>query len=200
MKTAFCFDLDGTMTARELLPLIATEIGLEAEIEALTMATLRGVLPFESSFRLRCRLLADVPISRVQAIVAGLPLFEQILDFVRHRLDHCYVITGNLDIWVRGLLDRIGVRFFSSQAIVNGDKLTGISSVLNKGAAVQILRQTHSRIVAIGDGVGDLPMFENSDVRIAFAGLHPPIPTLVESADMVCMSEASLIRTLEVMG
>lgn len=199
MKAAFCFDLDGTLTARELLPVIAAEIGLAAEIEALTMATLRGVLPFESSFRLRCRLLADVPVSRVRLIVAELPLFDRILDFVQSRRDCCYVITGNLDVWVHGLLDRIGVRAFSSKGIVKDDRLTGISSVLDKGAAIQILRQTHSRIISIGDGAGDLAMFENSDVRIAYAGLHAPIPSLVESADLVCMSEASLIHTLEAM-
>lgn len=200
MTTAFCFDLDGTLTARELLPAIAAEIGLESEIEALTMATINGILPFESSFRLRCRLLAEVPVSRVRAIVAGLPLFRQIIGFIHARPDSCYVITGNLDVWVEGLLGRIGARAFSSQATVDGDRLAGITSVLDKGAAVQIVRQDHSRIVAIGDGVGDLAMFENSDVRIAYAGLHAPVPPLVASADMVCMSETALIRTLEAMA
>ena len=200
MTTAFCFDLDGTLTARELLPAIAAEIGLQSEIEALTMATISGVLPFESSFRLRCRLLADVPVSRVRAIVAELPLFRQILDFIRARPDCCYVITGNLDVWVDGLLDRIGVRAFSSHATVQGDRLAGVTSVLDKGAAVQIVRRDHARIVAIGDGVGDLAMFENSEVRIAYAGLHPPVPALVASADMVAMSETALVRTLEAMA
>jgi HAD superfamily phosphoserine phosphatase-like hydrolase len=200
MSTAFCFDLDGTLTARELLPVIAAETGLQAEIEALTLATITGILPFESSFRLRCRLLADVPVSRVRAIVADLPLFGRILDFIRARPDDCYVITGNLDVWVEDLLGRIGARAFSSSALVRNDRLAGVTGVLDKGAAVQVVRRNHSRIVAIGDGVGDLAMFENSDVRIAYAGLHAPVPTLVASADMVCMSETALIRTLEAMA
>lgn len=197
MSTAFCFDLDGTLTARELLPAIAAETGLAVEIEALTMATISGVLPFESSFRLRCRLLADVPISRVHAIVSTLPLFESIIAFIRQRPDSCYVVTGNLDVWVQGLLDRIGVASFSSRATAEGDRLMGVVSVLDKGAAVQAVRARHARIVAVGDGMGDLAMFENADVRIAYAGLHAPVPMLVASADMVCMSQTALVRALE---
>ncbi len=197
MSTAFCFDLDGTLTARELLPAIAAETGLVAEIEALTMATINGVLPFESSFRLRCRLLADVPISRVHAIVSGLPLFQDIIAFIQARPQSCYVITGNLDAWVSGLLARIGVPFFASQAATDGDRLLGVTSVLDKGAAVQRVRADHARIVAVGDGVGDMAMFENADLRIAYAGLHPPVPMLVASADMVCTSQVALVRALE---
>ena len=55
-STAFCFDLDGVVTSQELLPLIAEELGYYEEIKALTDATIKGIIPFESSFRLRCRI------------------------------------------------------------------------------------------------------------------------------------------------
>lgn len=59
MRTAYCFDLDGTLTRQELLPLIASSVGLEDEIEVLTQATIDGFLPFDKSFKLRVRLLRD---------------------------------------------------------------------------------------------------------------------------------------------
>jgi phosphoserine phosphatase len=59
MSTFFCFDLDGTMTRREILPAIASEVGLSEEIALLTSLTMRGLVPFESSFRLRCRILRE---------------------------------------------------------------------------------------------------------------------------------------------
>ena len=46
MSSAFCFDLDGTITKDEILPILSREIGLFEEISALTDATINGVIPF----------------------------------------------------------------------------------------------------------------------------------------------------------
>ena len=48
--TQFIFDLDGTITQEETLPLIAEHFGVTAEIEALTEKTVRGNIPFVESF------------------------------------------------------------------------------------------------------------------------------------------------------
>ena len=196
MKTGYCFDLDGTITAQEILPLIAAEVDLYDEIQALTEATIKGVLPFNSSFRLRCKLLSDVPISRVNKIVSKVPLFPSVLEFIQSQPDNCYVITGNLDVWVSGLLDRIGARCYSSTADFKGDQLLGVAHIIDKGEAVKALRSQYDRIVAIGDGVGDLTMFESSDVKIAFGGVHPPIEAVLKSSDLVCGSEQALMSAL----
>ncbi len=50
--------------------------------------------------------------------------------------------------------------------------------------------------MAVGDGMGDVGMFEASDVRIAFGGVHEPIQTLVEVSDFVCFTENSLCNVL----
>ena len=47
--SAFCFDLDGTVTRRNT-PIIAKEAGIHEEISALTTATIRGVIPFKEFF------------------------------------------------------------------------------------------------------------------------------------------------------
>lgn len=197
MSTAFCFDLDGTLTARELLPAIAARLDITSEISALTEATIKGVIPFEASFRLRCRLLSEVRVSIVRAIVEDIPLFENLVEFMRARSETCYVVTGNLDIWVGGLLERIGVQAWTSCAEMQDDRLIRVTHVLDKGQAVEAIRQKHRQIIAIGDGMGDLAMFSNADLRIAFAGLHSPVPELVESADLICSSEKALLRVLE---
>ena len=44
------FDLDGTITAQETLPLIAKHFGVEEQISELTKQTIQGNVPFIESF------------------------------------------------------------------------------------------------------------------------------------------------------
>ena len=44
--TKFIFDLDGTVTKEETLPLIAKHFSVEEEIETLTKQTVMGQIPF----------------------------------------------------------------------------------------------------------------------------------------------------------
>ena len=196
MSTAFCFDLDGTVTKDEILPVLSREIGLFEEISALTEATVQGVIPFRRSFLLRCRLLAEIPVSRIQEIISDIKVNEGILTFIRSHRNNCYIVTGNLDVWVRPLFSRFGCRFFCSTANVYGDRLIEVNHVLDKAKAIAEIRPGHSKIVAIGDGMGDVRMFENSDVRIAFGGTHRPIHTLLKLADFVSFHERSLCNLL----
>ena len=196
MSTAFCFDLDGTVTKDEILPVLSREIGLFEEISALTEATVRGVIPFRRSFLLRCRLLAEIPVSRIQEIISDIRVNDEILSFIRGNRNNCYIVTGNLDVWVAPLVDRFGCRFFCSTADIHADRLVGVNGVLDKAQAISEIRTWHSKIVAIGDGMGDVRMFEHSDVRIAFGGTHRPIQTLMKLANFVSFHEKSLCNLL----
>jgi phosphoserine phosphatase len=196
LNTAYCFDLDGVVTAQELLPLVAQDIGCYEEMRALTLATINGIIPFESSFRLRCKILAEVPISKVRAITAQIELHQKIVWFIRSKPKNCFIVTGNLDVWIEDLVGGLGVKTFSSTADRDGDRLQGLRMVMNKGAVIEELRPKFDRIVTIGDGMGDVPMFERADVRIAFGAVHPPIDSLIQLSEFVCFSEEALCQTL----
>jgi phosphoserine phosphatase len=197
MKTVFCFDLDGTVTRQEILPALASEIALTEEMALLTSLTIKGSIPFESSFRLRCRLLREVPVSRVREIIADIALSPAIVSFIQENRDRCAIVTGNLDVWVGGLIERLGCRYFSSVGIAGGDRLLDLGQILKKSQAVKELRaQGFQRVIAIGDGFNDIPMFESSDIRIAFGGVHPPASEIVQLADYVVHGENSLCRLL----
>ncbi|MDR1475473.1 MAG: HAD-IB family phosphatase [Holosporales bacterium] len=196
MDTAFCFDLDGTLTKEELLPLIARCAGCHEEINALTRATLDGVIPFESSFKLRCKLLQDVNISAVQSLIAKVDLFEKMLHYIKLNKDICFVITGNLDVWIEPLIKRIGCKFFCSTANTEQDRLIGIKEIAHKGVYVNNLRKRFKKIVAIGDGMGDVNLFEQADYSIAFGAVHFPVQSLIELANYVVFDESALCRLL----
>ncbi len=195
LKTAFCFDFDGTLTRTEVLPQLARDLGIEPEMAALTQATLAGVLPFDASFRLRCRLLKDLPVSRAASTVGAIALFDKLITFIQSEPGAC-VITGNLDAWVMPTFKALGIAAHCSTAHVNGDQLLGVAQVLNKGHVVAQLRHRFDRVVAVGDGMGDVDMFEQADLRIAFSGVHAPVPALVERADILCNSESALLHVL----
>ena len=197
MRTAFCFDLDGTVTTEEILPVIARFVDLVDEIEILTKATINGLLPFEKSFRLRCQLLKDVEISKIHHVLRTVGLDPLIVDFLRTNKDNCFVITGNLNCWVGPLLDSLGCKYFASEGLVKDNSLHSVKDVLDKSEVVGGLRKKFDRIVSVGDGMGDVGMFSQSDVAVAFGGIHSPVRTLVESATHVIYSSETLCRFLE---
>lgn len=196
-NTAYCFDLDGTITKEEILPLISKEIGLYEEISALTEATIKGIIPFEKSFLLRCRLLMDIPVSKVRKIVTETFLHNEIVDFIQKNKENCFVITGNLDIWISQLVEeRLGCSVYSSRAEEHDDTLSKVVRILHKEQAISQIKEKYNRIVAIGDGMGDVSMFQSADIGIAFGGVHAPIESLLEVSNYVVYEEKALCRLL----
>lgn len=194
--TAFALDLDGTLTREEILPLIAAELGLEREMRVLTTLTLDGAIGFEDSFRLRCAVLRAVPIAQVRGIVARVPVAAELSEFVAAHRDQCFVVTGNLDCWVEPLLERLGCRGYTSVGRCQDGQLLGVAEVLVKSSAITDLRTRFDRVVAVGDSVNDLPMFELADVRVAYGGVHDPAGALFEVADYIAYEEGPLCRLL----
>lgn len=196
-NTAFCFDLDGTITRLEVLPVIAAELGLAEEIGFLTELTIRGQIPFEMSFRLRCRLLAEIEVETVARVVENVPLEESIVSFVREHRECCYVVTGNLDVWISRLAAKLGCGVYSSTADVrpNG-RLGTLKNILRKGSAVRDLRSQYDRVVCVGEGFNDLPMFEEADIGIAYGGVHRPAREVIDNANYIISEGDSLCRLL----
>ncbi len=197
MKTAICFDLDGTITKQEILPLIAREIDLHDEISVLTDATIRGLIPFQKSFRLRCRLLDAVPVSRVRQIVENTVLNTDIVEFINENPENCFVVSGNLDIWIEPLLEKIKCRHYVSNAIMENDKLISISKVLDKSTAIEELRDKFERIIVVGEGMNDVPMFELADIGIAYGGVHFPNSTVIQLSRYVVFDGVALCKLLK---
>jgi HAD superfamily phosphoserine phosphatase-like hydrolase len=198
--TAFCFDMDGTITKAELLPCIASELGISDEMATLTKATLAGHIEFEPSFRLRCLLLGQINPDLIRSLVATIPLDENILNFSADHKNYCFIVTGNLDIWIQPILERCGCRYFSS----TGQYLDGslrLHSVLNKAHALKSIREKlgYKNIVAIGDGANDAAMLDQSDIGIAFGGVHPPAQPAVHASNYIIHDGSTLCKLLKML-
>ena len=80
--TKFIFDLDGTVTREETLPLIAKHFSVEEEIMELTRNTVDGRVPFIESFIRRVYVLRKVPVSGIDGLLGKVRLYESMYNFI----------------------------------------------------------------------------------------------------------------------
>lgn len=175
----YLFDLDSTLTKTEILPTIAKLVGCEEEMRDLTERNMYEAVPFAESFLQRVELLKNLPVSEVAERIAQIPLHEELVEFIRRNKERCFIVTGNLDVWISGLVKRMGMEgnVFCSKGIVRDDKLVGVASVIDKNATVS---QFVGPFVAIGDGSNDADMIARADVGIGFGAVRPIAPSVLE--------------------
>ena len=178
----FLFDMDSTITRKEVLPEISQKINKLDEMRQLTEATMRGEIPFKTSFLQRVKILSDISVREVNDIVAGIPLNEAIAEFIHENRDRCYVLTGNIDVWISGLMKKLRMEnhTYCSKAEVVNDKISKVISVVDKELMV---KQFVQPLVAIGDGDNDSGMVRMADIGIGFGGVRPIAPSLLRSSN-----------------
>lgn len=191
----YAFDLDGTVTTVETLPILAAELGLTREIKFLTDLTLRGAIPFDISFRLRYFILKEIPSERIVEIIKKVPLDGAIEKFMREHRSECALVTGNLDRWIEPISARIGCEVHSSTVDAEGRL-----RVLDKGAVIRRLKKSAERVVAIGESFNDVSMMTAADIAIAYGGVHRPVNEALAAADFVVFDGGTLCRLLSALS
>lgn len=194
---AFAFDLDGTITKVETLPLLAKELGLADEMKLLTDLTLSGQISFEKSFQMRYLILRNIPLKRIQEIMSGVALDEEIAAFIRGHKENCFIVTGNLDCWIAPIIAKLGCKSFSSTSVLDEKNIPVLDKILDKGRAIRELKKFSSKVIAIGESFNDVPMFEAADISIAYGGVHKPVSEIISIADYVIFDGVSLCGLLK---
>ena len=145
----------------------------------------------------RFAILRTAGLDRIRSVVEEVEFDPHIEAFISQNRDRCFVVTGNLDAWVQPLQERLGCRFLTSTAMVDDTgNVTGLASVMRKNVAALELKEQFDRLVAIGDGFNDVPMFDVADVGIAFYGIHNAPDALLSVANYVALDGKSLCRLL----
>lgn len=194
--TRFIFDLDGTVSAEETLPIIAAHFHIEEEISKLTQETIAGNIPFMDSFIKRVHILSQLPVSEISELLRNVSLFPAVLDFIRTHKENCIIATGNLDCWVGKLLNYIGIESYTSSAIVENDCVQKIVKILQKEDVVKMLKERGETVVFIGEGNNDMGAMRLADVSIASGLVHTPANSVLSVTDYLVYEEEGLCRLL----
>lgn len=194
-RFVFLFDLDSTITRQEILPTIAKEVGVYEQMSALTESSMRGEIPFKQSFLQRVELLKKIPVSQVQDIVTHIALNEKLVEFIKTYKNRCYIVTGNLDVWIDGLIEKLGMgkNVFCSKALVEDDSIQDVFNIVDKDA---VIRQMVLPFVAVGDGNNDAEMIEAAEIGVGYGGVRPVALSVLECATHVVYQEDKLVDFL----
>lgn len=185
-------DVDSTLVQGEVIEMLATQAGCQAEVARVTEQAMAGELDFEESLRARVALLEGLPVSAVDAVRAQVRLTPGGRTLVRtlKRLGYAVgIVSGGFTCVTDDLRDELGLDHALSNTleVVDG-RLTGrvVGAVVDRARKARALREfaalegvTMAQTVAIGDGANDLDMLEAAGLGIAFNAK----PVVREAAD-----------------
>ncbi|HEX6133605.1 MAG TPA: HAD-IB family phosphatase [Longimicrobiales bacterium] len=198
--SAVVFDCDSTLTAIEGIDELAAD--RRSEIEALTDAAMRGVVPLEEVYGRRLELIRPDR-RRVERLareyVARLvPDAAEVAAALREEHVEVRILSGGLLPAVQAVADALGlaheqvaavaIRFGTDGSYAGFDEA---SPLARSGGKCDVLRAWRSRLGArvmmVGDGATDLEAAAAADVFAAYAGVAER-GTVVEHADVVIRS------------
>lgn len=192
----FLFDLDGTVTSEETLPIIANHFNCIEQISELTAKTVQGNVPFIESFIRRVNILGAYSVSETTRLLSEVPLYPAIAKFIEEHKEDCVIVTGNLTCWCEGLFKKIGCQCYGSEALCEDDKVVKLKTILRKEQIVDQYKALGETVVFIGDGNNDLEAMRHANVSIATGLTHNPAQSLMSICDYVIFNEQALVRQM----
>jgi len=192
----FLFDLDGTVTSLETLPLIASHFKCKDEIAELTKRTVQGNIPFIESFIRRVNILSKYSVSESSDLLSQVPIFPEVQQFINDYRADCIIVTGNLTCWCDGLFRNIGCQCYGSEAECEDDKVVKLKSILRKEQIVDQYKALGETVVFIGDGNNDLEAMRHANISISVGLTHNPALSLMAITDYVIFNEHALCRQM----
>lgn len=180
-KRVIVFDMDNTLIADEVIDLLAARHGVLETVSALTARAMAGELDFKQALRERVALLAGMPASVLDQVVAEVrltPGAEQAIAVLKRLGYRMGILSGGFTFVVDAFRERLGLDygFANTLEIVDG-RLTGrvLDPILDGAGKAEKLRLiAHQegvpldQVVGIGDGANDIPMLQAAGLGIAF--------------------------------
>ena len=134
--------------------------------------------------------------SETSELLAEVPLYPRLKEFIDAHREDCIIVTGNLICWCDGLFRKIGCQCYGSEAEMEDDRVVKLKSILRKEDIVDRYRALGETVVFVGDGNNDLEAMRHADISIATGITHNPAQSLLAICDYVIFNENALCRQL----
>jgi phosphoserine phosphatase len=182
-KRLFVADMDSTMIGQECIDELADFAGLKAHVSAITERAMRGEIAFEPALRERVALLADLPGTVIDEVIATrielMPGARALVQTMRANGAHTCLVSGGFTLFTNRVAEMIG--FHENRAnslVVRPDgRLAGevMEPILGREAKLATLIELRDALklrredtLAVGDGANDLAMLGEAGLGVAY--------------------------------
>ncbi|HOV52481.1 MAG TPA: phosphoserine phosphatase SerB, partial [Methanothrix sp.] len=207
-KRLIVFDMDMTIVDFEIINKLASFVGVDEQVKAITERAMNGEMDFKESLRQRVRLLKGTPVSTLEEIARDLrltPGSEELIHHLKHQGYKIALISGGFTYFTDVLKDRLGFDYaFANELEIKDGILTGeikgdIIDADAKGRIIFRLAELENispdNIVAVGDGANDCLMIKNAGLGVAFNAKE-----ILKKVSDGTLSRENLIGLLNVLG
>ena len=208
-KRLLLADMDSTLIEQECIDELAAQIGVGAEVAAITERAMRGDIAFEPALRERVALLAGLPEETAARVLARRitirPGARTLVATMRAAGVRTALVSGGFTLFAEPIGRAIGFDEVRANRLIAANGLfTGevAHPILGAAAKEEALAELSGRLgldsadtLAVGDGANDLGMIRRAGLGVAF---HAK-PTLREAAGAV-IDHADLTALLFLQG
>ena len=179
-KRLLLADMDSTMIRQECVDELAQLAGVSDEVKAVTLAAMRGEIPFEESLIRRVALLQGLTESSIAAVMARLDYAaggRTLLATLRANGCYTVLISGGFTAFTAGVAAALGFdEHRANQLDIADGRLAGTvrRPILGSDAKLAALDELAARlgigrneIIAVGDGANDIPMLAAAGIGVA---------------------------------
>jgi phosphoserine phosphatase len=182
-KRLLVADMDSTMIGQECIDELADFVGLKAHVAAITERAMRGEIAFAPALRERVALLAGLPASIVDTVIAEritlTPGARALIATMRANGAFTLLVSGGFTVFTARIAAMIGFDDSRGNTLTvdAGGKLAGLVAepVLGREAKQSTLIAERDRLgllpvetLAVGDGANDLAMIAEAGLGVAF--------------------------------
>jgi phosphoserine phosphatase len=203
-KRLLLADMDSTLIRQECIDELAAEVGLGAQVAAITERAMRGEIAFEPALRERVRLLEGLPTDIVSRVIAErivlMPGAMTLVATMRAAGAYTALVSGGFTVFAEPIGTRLNIHEYrANQLVAMAGRITGtlVEPILGREAKADTLRELTARLgldlqdtLAVGDGANDEAMIQLAGLGVAFRAkpaLRLVAPTTVEHGDLTAL-------------
>jgi phosphoserine phosphatase len=213
-KRLLLADMDSTLIEQECVDELAARAGIGAHVAAITERAMRGELEFEPALRERVRLLARLPVTVIDEVLAKkitlTPGARVLVQTMRTAGAYTALVSGGFVQFTSAIAARLGLdEHRANQLVVRDGRLTGevAEPIIGRDAKLATLRELTARhglrqgeTLAVGDGANDLAMLGAAGLGVAYRA-KPAVAAAaharVDHADLTALLYAQGFRKEE---